>query len=49
MTLSSQLNKELNQEFDPTAHIARKHIYGSNKRRLQIKKQAQAAKIVKEL
>lgn len=49
MTLSEKLNKELGGEFDPTAHIVRKHIYGNNKRRLEIKKQKQAKKIHDEL
>lgn len=46
MTLSKKISNELNNEFDPTAYIVRKHIYGSNKRRLEIKKQARAAKMV---
>lgn len=46
MKLSSKLSMELNQEFDPTQMVLRKHVYGSNKRRLEIKKQTQAKKLL---
>jgi hypothetical protein len=47
MTLSNQLNKELNKTFTNEDAIKlefQKAVYGSNKRRLEIKKQNRAKK-----